>query len=111
MSDRRAENRYLCADMVRLDFLRGETELVSAEAVLEDISPPGACVQVDEKLAMGANVTLRLGESEFQGRVCYCVYRDYGYFIGIEFEDGTKWSSQREVPQHLTNLRLLAGSN
>ena len=108
MMDRRAESRYLCADMVRLDYLVGEDELVSMEAVLEDISGPGGCVQVEEPVPLGSTVTLSIGEACFSGQVCYCTYRDYGYFVGIQFGSSTQWSTDRVVPQHLTNLAGIA---
>jgi hypothetical protein len=42
--------------------------------------------------------------------VSYCVYRDYGYFVGIRFSTETRWSSGVFEPQHLTNLEDLLTS-
>ena len=108
MTERRSESRYLCADMVRLDRYRGEDEVVSMEAVLEDISPPGACIQVEEPVMAGETVTLWLGENHFTGQVCYCIYREYGYFVGLEFSRECRWSEERVAPRHLTNLVEIA---
>jgi hypothetical protein len=45
--------------------------------------------------------------ARFTGWVTYCVYRDYGYFVGIRFSNETRWSSGVFEPQHLTNLEEL----
>jgi hypothetical protein len=50
-----------------------------------------------------------IGDWTFDGEVCYCTYRDYGYFVGIRFSDETVWSSDQVVPQHLVNLQALGG--
>lgn len=108
MNDRRAQSRYLCADIVRLDIRRGEDDLVSMEAVLEDISGPGACVQVEDPVPLGESVTLWLGSMSFSGQTCYCVYRDYGYFVGVQFASDNQWSEDDIAPQHLTDLVSVA---
>jgi len=80
----------------------------TAEAVLEDISALGACVQVEEYIPTGAAISILTTESaRFTGWVSYCVYRDYGYFVGIRFSTETRWSSGVFEPQHLTNLEEL----
>lgn len=77
------------------------------EAVLEDISAHGICVQLEEKIAEGTPVHSLLGDQEFSGRVRYCKYQDIGWFIGINFDDKERWSEQIYHPQHLTNLTEL----
>lgn len=121
MIKRRFEGRFLCADLVRVEWLAGEVgELTPrmAEAVLEDISALGACVQVDEFIPPGAAISIStiagladaVETTRFTGWVAYCAYRDYGYFVGIHFSDETKWSSGVFEPQHLTNLEELVTS-
>jgi hypothetical protein len=105
--ERRLESRFLCADVVHLTRIVG-AQSKTVEAVLEDISPPGACVQVEEEIPLGTEVELTAGEKSLCGVVSYCVYRDYGYFVGIHFLDETHWSSGVFVPGHLTNLQALA---
>jgi hypothetical protein len=115
MNERRFEGRFLCADLVRVDWLAGAR---TAEAVLEDISALGACVQVEEFIPPGAAISIStiskmdalvdsIEPARFTGRVSYCVYRDYGYFVGIRFSNETKWSSGVFEPQHLTDLEAL----
>jgi hypothetical protein len=128
MMERRFECRFLCADLVRVDWLAGENSGEHAgvnsrtvEAVLEDISALGACVQVEERIPPGAAISISVrsppaeAESEkparFSGHVSYCVYRDYGYFVGIRFSDENRWSSGVFEPQHLTNLEALKSNH
>ncbi len=41
------------------------------------------------------------------GKVKYCVFREIGYFLGIEFEPGNRWSQRSYRPQHLLDPRHL----
>jgi hypothetical protein len=41
------------------------------------------------------------------GKVKYCVYREIGYFLGIEFEAGSRWSLRQFKPQHMLDPRRL----
>jgi hypothetical protein len=125
MNERRYENRFLCADMVRVEWKAdsgpgalpgaGGDILRTVEAVLEDISALGACVQVEEAIPPGISVSIsfgagnaeRSGNARLAGNVSYCAYRDYGYFVGIQFSNETRWSSRIFEPQHLTNLEAL----
>lgn len=105
----------MCADLVRIawhlggDFPAGQHG--AAEAVLEDISALGACVQTEDEIPVGAGIQLSSGEHTLSGVVSYSVFRDYGYFAGIRFSDQTHWSSGVFVPQHLTNLQSLGPGN
>jgi hypothetical protein len=123
MIERRNESRFLCADLVKIEWLTdnfsgGDLEntasekrgLRGAEAVLEDISSLGACVQVDEVIPPGVPILISvIGEqcARRAGQVTYCVYRDYGYFVGIRFAEETRWSSGVFEPQHLISLEEL----
>jgi hypothetical protein len=107
MNERRLESRFLCADLVRVDWMSSKGEFRTVEAVLEDISPLGGCVQVEERIPLGATVSISANAVHLSGMVSYCVYRDYGYFVGIRFSDETKWSQGVFKPRHLTNLEEL----
>jgi hypothetical protein len=126
MNERRYESRFLCADMVRVEWKAdsgpgalpgaGGDILRTVEAVLEDISALGACVQVEDPIPSGIAVSISFGASDsaarsenvrLSGSVSYCAYRDYGYFVGIQFSNEMRWSSGMFVPQHLTNLEAL----
>jgi len=103
MQDRRGETRLLSADLVDVQWKDEAGRTRRTIANLEDISISGACVQVD--LAIPLNTTLRISypKGELQGRVCYCIYREIGYFVGIEFSPGFRWSQRVFKPQHLLN--------
>jgi hypothetical protein len=107
MNERRLESRFLCADLVKVEWMAGRNDLRTVEAVLEDISPVGACVQVEQGIPLGAAVSISVSEAFFTGFVSYCVYRDYGYFVGVRLSEGTRWSEGIFHPQHLTNLEEL----
>lgn len=108
ISERRLESRFLCADLVKVDWMAGEDDIRTAQAVLEDISPLGACVQMEESIPLGAAISISGNDAAFFGFVSYCVYRDYGYFIGVRLSEETRWSQSVFNPQHLTNLKDLA---
>jgi len=39
--------------------------------------------------------------------VKYFVFREIGYFLGVEFEPGCRWSQRHYRPQHLLDPRRL----
>jgi hypothetical protein len=41
------------------------------------------------------------------GIIRYCVLREGGYFLGVQFEEGCRWSTQHFRPQHLLDPRQL----
>ena len=109
MEDRRAESRMLCADMIEVSWPDGPERTCSATALLEDISPSGVCLQLEKPAPLGARISWITAGRHFNGRVRYCVYREIGYFVGVEFTPGTKWSQQDFEPQHLLDLKNLVG--
>jgi PilZ domain len=103
--ERRSEPRLLCSDMIRVRLPgRGRREI---SANLEDISASGACLLLEERLPLDAALVLLCGKSRFRGKVKYCVNHEIGYFVGVEFEDGQKWSRELYEPQHLLDVALL----
>ena len=74
---------------------------------LEDISLSGACVQVDVPIPLGTPVSISYGKGDLVGFVKYCVFREIGYFLGIEFNAGSRWSQREFKPQHLLDPRRL----
>lgn len=101
MSDRRLESRMMCADLVDVQWKdsRGRTKRTMAN--LEDISKAGICLQMETEVPLGATMNIHLPKGDLAGRVCYCVYRDIGYFVGLRFDPGVKWSSRSFKPMHL----------
>jgi hypothetical protein len=109
MEQRQLEERFLCADFVILEWLTGEGGLRREQALLEDISQLGGCIQLEEPVEPGSVVMLTVGTTPFYGHVCYCTLRDEGYFIGLRFSNDTTWSASLVTPQHLTSLLQLSG--
>lgn len=97
----------LCADMVDACWkdLSGRTR--RATALLEDISGSGVCLQMESAVPLGTEIRLNCPKQKFNGFVRYCVYREIGYFIGVEFDASTTWSQKIFKPQHLLDLNQL----
>ena len=107
MQNRRVETRMLCADLVDVRWKDKNGRIRRTVANLEDISLSGACVQVDNPIPLQTTLQISYPKGELQGRVCYCIYREIGYFLGIEFEPGFRWSQRSFRPQHLLDPRRL----
>ena len=107
MHNRRLEPRMLCADLVDIQWHDQNGRTRRAIANLEDISISGACLQLDSAIPPKTQLRIRYPKGELRGRVCYCVYRDSGYFLGIEFDSGSRWSQHRFRPEHLLDPRRL----
>jgi hypothetical protein len=101
MQDRRVETRYLCSDLVRLLWSEGPQRERDETVVLENISASGACVQAEDPVAENSRVRLVCRQQEFHGYVRSCYRRDDGYFLGIAFDEGSKWSKAKFKPEHL----------
>jgi len=108
MYNRRAETRLLCADLVDVLWKDKGGRTRRTVANLEDISISGACIQVDQPVPLQTILKMSFPKGELQGRVRYCVFREIGYFLGIEFEPGCRWSLRLFRPQHLLDPRKLA---
>ena len=107
MLDRRIETRMLCADLVDFHWKDSNGRKKRGVANLEDISLSGACLQVDRPVPLGSVVHISYPSGELKGVVKYSVFRDIGYFLGIEFEAGVRWSQNSYKPQHLLDPRRL----
>jgi hypothetical protein len=107
MQERRNEGRMLCADMVEVSWKDQAGRKKSATGLLEDISPSGACLQLEMPVRLGIAIRWGTADHEFSGIVRYCVYREIGYFVGVEFPADFRWSKKAYRPQHLLDLKKL----
>ncbi len=107
MLDRRVETRILCADLVDLHWKDATGKRRRLVANLEDISLSGACLQVDNPIPLGTNVRMTYPKGELQGIVRYCVFREIGYYLGVEFDPDSHWSQRQYRPQHMLDPRRL----
>ena len=100
----------MCADLVDVSWRDSIGQWRRTIANLEDISASGACLQIDEELPLGAEVGIAYPNGELSGVVKYCVYREIGFFLGIQFEDQKKWNSMNFKPQYMFDPRRLMES-
>lgn len=107
MQERRVEPRLLCADLVDVRWKDKSGRTRKGVANLEDISLSGACLQMDAPVPLHTCLLISVPNGELQGHVRYCVFREIGYFLGVEFEPGCKWSQRSFKPQHLFDPRRL----
>lgn len=108
MMERRVEPRLLCADLVDVQWKDQTGRIRRGVANLEDISLSGACLQVERPVALGTPFRINYPSGVLMGKVRYCVFREIGYFLGVEFEPGNRWSQRSYKPQHLLDPRKLA---
>ena len=111
MQDRRSEIRMMCADVVEACWTDKDGQTQRANALLEDISPSGACLQFETPVPLGVNLRWGSAKQEFVGEVRYCVYREIGYFVGVQFEPSSKWSKETYKPLHLLDLQQLVDTS
>jgi len=97
----------LCADMVEIRWKDRSGRQRKATALLEDISSHGACLQLESPMPLGVEVAWDSPKQFFAGYVRYCVYREIGYFVGVEFSRSSRWTKQAYAPQHLLDLEQL----
>ena len=97
----------MCADLVDVTWRDGKNQMRRTIANLEDISISGACLQVDEELPLGTPVEISYPNGALAGVVKYCVYREIGFFLGVQFEDQKKWNALRFKPQYMFDPRQL----
>ena len=103
MNERRAEQRFMCSDLVTVQ-LENKNDLLVAN--LEDISPSGLCLGLQESVATDAIMTLNCAGCRFRGKVRYCVFNEGGYQVGVSLMD-CKWSKQAYEPEHLLDAPVV----
>jgi len=64
-------------------------------------------VQLDVPIPLRVGIRVQCGENSLEGVVRYCIYREIGYFTGIEFAPDHRWNRQEFEPQHLLDLSML----
>jgi hypothetical protein len=109
MRDRRTEVRMMCADMVEVTWKDGNGRTGRTMALLEDISRSGACLQLETSLPVGAEIQWGSPGHHFNGHVRHCLYREIGYFVGVELA-GCQWSKTAYQPRHLLEMGRLVGA-
>jgi hypothetical protein len=109
--DMRTEDRELCADLVKIEWMPESGPMRSDWAILEDISASGACLQVEQPILPGTTVFLNFPDNRCQARIQYCKYGRMSYLLGLRFEQGYRWSRRRFKPDHLLQFRMRGVKN
>lgn len=99
----------LCADLVNVEWVDKDGRTHRAVANLEDIALSGACLQMDRPLPLNTPLRIALPKGPLHGVIRYCVFREIGYFLGIQFTPGSRWSRRQFRPRHLFDPRRLVG--
>ena len=105
--EQRIDPRMMCAELVEVHWNDKAGRRHRDVANLEDISLSGACVQLEEPMQTGTRITVNHGDGEMPATVRYCLYRDSAYFLGLQFDDGCRWSTKRFRPQYMLDPREL----
>jgi hypothetical protein len=103
----RLEDRELCADLVKVEWASESGPLHSEWAILEDISPSGACLQSEVPVPPETLVSLEFpGNHRCEALVRYCKSERNNFLLGVHFERGFRWSRSKFKPEHLLQFRL-----
>jgi hypothetical protein len=105
----RSDERSLCAELVKVIWTDESGGKQKELAALEDISPGGACLQVEHPIAVDTPISLLYPDGRYHGRVRYCLFQHTGYFVGVEFDPGYQWSKQQFMPSHLLEIHSVPG--
>ena len=107
MLDRRVEIRMLCADVVDILWKDENGRVRRSQANLEDISSSGAGLEFEHPVPVLATVRIRHPRGELTGKVKYCVLRETGYLVGVEFDEGCRRLEAGFRPRNLFDPRKL----
>jgi hypothetical protein len=107
MNERRAEQRFMCSDLVTVEL---ENQGQTVVANLDDISPSGACLEMEQAVPTGAKMVLDCSGCRFRGEVRYCVSNQTGYQVGLRLME-CKWSKENYEPRHLLDAPLILASD
>jgi len=108
---RRRNLRNQCADLLKIRWKDEEGRLRREIATLEDISPGGVCLKVENPIPRDTSITILYPNGQYQGRVKRCDPQMDWFFIGIEFKPGYRWSKEHFEPAHLLEFRFRASQS
>jgi len=104
MKLRRKTSRNSCADVITIRWTDDTGQHRSEEAILDDISPVGACIGLDEGIAPETKVSLHYPKGKYEGKIKYCRYFELGYFLGVAFDEGYRWSKKDFEPSFFVEV-------
>ena len=101
MAQKRREPRYMCAELVNIVIRDQDQTVQETKANLEDISPSGACIQMEKAVRVGADIEIVCAKCKLRGKVRNCRYAETGYDVGVAFDQPSAWDVRRYKPAHL----------
>jgi PilZ domain len=104
MRNLRENNRNMCAELLTIRWSGEDGRGTNEVATLEDISPTGACLRLENPIPAETHVSLYYPKGKYEGKVKYCRYQEIGYLLGISFDNGYRWSKKDFEPLHLLEL-------
>jgi hypothetical protein len=94
----------MCAELLTIQWIGDDGRSRSEAVTLEDITPTGACLHLEDPIPPETKVSLHHGEGKYEGTVKYCTSQEIGYLVGISFDDGYRWSTTDFQPSHLLEV-------
>ena len=94
----------MCADLVKIQIHTDGEPHTETVANLEDISPSGACLQLEVAVRKGADIDIVCSRCRLKGKVKYCRFVETGYDVGVCFQESESWSRERFEPKHLLDV-------
>ncbi|MSV27739.1 MAG: hypothetical protein EXQ52_03215 [Bryobacterales bacterium] len=101
----------ICADLLHVCFPDEHGNIVRTSAILEDLSPSGACIQFECPIPVGCRIAIAHPNGELRGVVKYCTFWEIGYYVGLQFDEGCKWSPEDFQPEFSLDLEQLMSSS
>jgi hypothetical protein len=106
MQESASDYRYLCSELVTVEFADGGGER-SLEGNLEEISEERATVLTNSEIPSSTAVRIRCEAHWLRGVVESASYDlALGYFHEIVLDDDSRWSEERYRPMHLLKVPL-----
>ncbi len=90
---------WLCSHLVSVSVLG--TNADAPIAVLEEISPGGMRLAIDERIPEGTTLQVRAGAFKVEVTVVECRVRTDDFLLETRFERDFRWSPDVWTPDHL----------
>ena len=94
----------MCADLITLGWVDSRGRQRREIVTLDDISAAGARLRIDEALPVETPILVQHPKASYRGRIKYCIYEQDGYYAGVAWDDGYRWSKTDFEPSHLLEI-------
>jgi hypothetical protein len=94
----------MCSELVQVVLQDGLLHPEPIIGNLEDISPSGGCIQVEEAIREGTDIEILCGGCTLRGKVERCRFVTLGYDVGISFDQKKSWVRNEFEPEHLLDI-------